>query len=129
MQQDGKLVDGQWSGAEWAPIFPVVAMPFVGMLKAKVKFLVLQFGTPSEEYLACLKANPNVVVVCTSNHQNRLGSQRALVHEMMTAGLNNPVVFAQMYKPQRQRGIPNGGRGRYERSDDGWTDRRRMAPE
>ena len=98
MQQDGKLVDGQWSGAEWAPIFPVVAMPFVGMLKAKVKFLVLQFGTPSEEYLACLKANPNVVVVCTSNHQNRLGSQRALVHEMMTAGLNNPVVFAQMYK-------------------------------
>ena len=98
MQQDGKLVDGQWSGAEGAPIFPVVAMPFVGMLKAKVKFLVLQFGTPSEEYLACLKANPNVVVVCTSNHQNRLGSQRALVHEMMTAGLNNPVVFAQMYK-------------------------------
>ena len=98
MQQDGKLIDGQWSGAEWAPIFPVVAMPFVGMLKAKVKFLVLQFGTPSEEYLACLKANPNVVVVCTSNHQNRLGSQRALVHEMMTAGLNNPVVFAQMYK-------------------------------
>ena len=98
MQQDGKLVDGQWSGAEWAPIFPVVAMPFVGMLKAKVKFLVLQFGTPSEEYLACLKANPNVVVVCTSNHQNRLGSQRALVHEMMTAGLNNPVVLAQMYK-------------------------------
>lgn len=98
MQQDGKLVDGQWSGAEWAPIFPVVAMPFVGMLKAKVKFLVLQFGTPSEEYLACLKANPNVVVVCTSNHQNRLGDQRALVHEMMTAGLNNPVVFAQMYK-------------------------------
>ncbi len=98
MQQDGKLVDGQWSRAEWAPIFPVVAMPFVGMLKAKVKFLVLQFGTPSEEYLACLKANPNVVVVCTSNHQNRLGSQRALVHEMMTAGLNNPVVFAQMYK-------------------------------
>ena len=98
MLQEGKLKDGQWSGAEWAPIFPVVAMPFVGMLEARVKFLVLQFGTPSEEYLACLKANPNVVVVCTSNHQNRLGSQRALVHEMMTAGLSNPVVFAQMYK-------------------------------
>ena len=33
-----------------------------------------------------------------SNHQNRLGEQRALVHEMMNASLLNPVVFAQMYR-------------------------------
>lgn len=80
------------------PIFPVTAMPFIGMVKADVKFLVVQFGTPAEEYIPCLKAHPEVVVVCTSNHQNRLGEQRALVHEMMTAGVKNPVVFAQMYK-------------------------------
>ena len=84
--------------ARFYPIFPVVAMPLVGMVKADLKFLVLQFGTPSEEYLACLKAHPEVVVVCTSNQQNRLGHQRALVHEMMLAGVENPVVFAQMYK-------------------------------
>ena len=80
------------------PIFPVTAMPFVSMVQAKLKFLVLQFGTPSDEYLACLKAHPEIVVVCVSNHQNRLGSQRALVHEMMIAGVYNPVVFAQMYR-------------------------------
>lgn len=80
------------------PIFPVTAMPFIGSVQAKVKFLVLQFGTPSEEYLACLKAHPEIVVVCVSNHQNRLGDQRALVHEMMNAGVSNPVVFAQMYR-------------------------------
>ena len=80
------------------PIYPVTAMPFVSMNEAKPKFLVLQFGTPSEEYLACLKSHPEIVVVCVSNHQNRLGSQRALVHEMMIAGVKNPVVFAQMYK-------------------------------
>lgn len=80
------------------PIYPVTAMPFVSMNEAKLKFLVLQFGTPSEEYLACLKSHPEIVVVCVSNHQNRLGSQRALVHEMMIAGVKNPVVFAQMYK-------------------------------
>ena len=80
------------------PIYPVTAMPFVSMNDAKLKFLVLQFGTPSEEYLACLKSHPEIVVVCVSNHQNRLGSQRALVHEMMIAGVKNPVVFAQMYK-------------------------------
>ncbi len=80
------------------PIFPVTAMPFIGMIDAPLKFLVLKFGTPAEEYLACLKAHPEVVVVCTSTHQNRLGEQRALVHEMMNAGVENPVVFAQMYK-------------------------------
>ncbi len=80
------------------PIFPVTAMPFVSMVQAKLKFLVLQFGTPADEYLACLKTHPEIVVVCVSNHQNRLGSQRALVHEMMTAGVENPVVFAQMYR-------------------------------
>ena len=80
------------------PIFPVTAMPFVSMVQAKLKFLVLQFGTPADEYLACLKTHPEIVVVCVSNHQNRLGSQRALVHEMIIAGVENPVVFAQMYR-------------------------------
>ncbi len=80
------------------PIFPVAAMPFVSMVQAEQKFLVLQFGTPADEYLACLKAHPEIVVVCVGNHQNRLGSQRALVHEMMIAGVKNPVVFAHMYR-------------------------------
>lgn len=84
--------------ATFYPIFPVTAMPFIGMVRADVKFLVVQFGTPSEEYIPCLKAHPEVVVVCMSNHQNKLGEQRALVHEMMTAGVDNPVVFAQMYR-------------------------------
>ena len=84
--------------SQLCPIFPVTAMPFVSMVQAKLKFLVLQFGTPADEYLACLKTHPEIVVVCVSNHQNRLGSQRALVHEMMIAGVENPVVFAQMYR-------------------------------
>lgn len=79
------------------PIFPVVAMPMLTMIQAPLKFLVLQYGTPSEEYIACLRHHPEVVVVCTSNHQNRLGEQRALIHEMMCAGITNPVVVAQMY--------------------------------
>ncbi|PTL33728.1 4-hydroxy-3-methylbut-2-en-1-yl diphosphate synthase [Prevotella sp. oral taxon 376] len=80
------------------PIFPINAMPFVGMVKAERKFLVLQFGTPAEEYISCLEANPEVVVVCMSNHANRTGEQRALVHEMMNAGLKNPVIFSEMYQ-------------------------------
>ena len=79
------------------PIFPAAAMPFISAIKAPLKFLVLQFGTPADEYLACLRLHPEVVVVCVSNHQNKLACQRALVSEMMQAGVTNPVVFAQMY--------------------------------
>ena len=79
------------------PIFPAPAMPFISAIKAPLKFLVLQFGTPADEYLACLRLHPEVVVVCISNHQNKLACQRALVSEMMQAGVTNPVVFAQMY--------------------------------
>lgn len=80
------------------PIFPTEAMPLIGMIKSELKFLVIRFGTPADEYTACLKAHPEVVVVAVSSHINRTGDQRALVHEMMNAGLTNPVVFAQMYR-------------------------------
>lgn len=80
------------------PIFPYNATPFISSIKADVKFLVLQLGAPSEEYLACLKAHPEVVVISVSNQQNKLGEQRALTHELWTNGLFNPVVFAQMYR-------------------------------
>ena len=80
------------------PIFPYNATPFITSIQSDVKFLVLQWGAPSEEYLACLRHHPEVVVVCVSNHQNRLGEQRALVHELMAAGITNPVVFCQMYR-------------------------------
>ena len=85
------------------PIFPYNAMPYIsaGPDTAPI-FLVLPYGSCAEEYKACLKANPNVVVVVPSQHQNRLGEQRALVHELMTEGIENPVVFAQAYKHSQQ---------------------------
>ena len=84
------------------PIFPYNTTPFISSVKADVKFLVLQLGAPSEEYLACLKAHPEVVVIAVSNQQNKLGEQRALTHELWTNGLFNPVVFAQMYRHSAQ---------------------------
>lgn len=80
------------------PIFPHNAIPFISLIDSPLKFLVLQFGATSDEYLACLRHHPEVVVICMSNHKNRLGEQRALVHELMQNGITNPVVFAQMYR-------------------------------
>ncbi len=80
------------------PIYPYNATPFISYDNSKLKFLVLQFGAPSDEYISCLKHHPEIVVVCVSNHQNRLGDQRALVHEFMSNDIHNPVVFCQMYR-------------------------------
>ena len=84
------------------PIFPHSAMPLISSVNAQQKFLVLQYGVPVEEYTACLKAHPEVVVVCMSSHRNRLGEQRALVHEMMNHGVENPVIFCQMYSHSQE---------------------------
>lgn len=85
------------------PIFPYNAMPYISAVPDTAPiFLVLPYGSCAEEYKACLKANPNVVAVVPSQHQNRLGEQRALVHELMAEGIENPVVFAQAYKHSQQ---------------------------
>jgi len=79
------------------PIFPYNAMPFIASVESAIKFLVLPFGSNREEYQACLKSHPEVVVVSISNHQNRLGTQRAFVHDLMNSGITNPVIFAETY--------------------------------
>ena len=84
------------------PIFPYNAVPFISSVKAEAKFLVLPYGADSDEYLACLKGHPEVVVVSMSNNKNKLGEQRALTHELMTAGLFNPVVYCQMYRHSQE---------------------------
>ena len=88
-----------WDGTpNTYPIFPYNAVPFMSGYPLIPKFLVMQYGVDAEEYVTCLMNHPEVVVVCVSHHANRLGEQRALVHEMMRAGLRNPVVFCQSYR-------------------------------
>ena len=92
-----------WDGTpNTYPVFPYNAIPFMSSYPLIPKFLVMQYGVDAEEYVTCLMNHPEVVVVCVSHHQNRLGEQRALVHEMMRAGLRNPVVFCQAYRHSQE---------------------------
>ena len=84
------------------PAFPYNQLPLVSTVHAPLKFLFLPFGAPSDEYLACLKQHPEIVVISQSNHQNRLGEQRALIHELMCNGLLNPVVVFQHYQHSQE---------------------------
>ena len=92
-----------WDGTpNTYPVFPYNAIPFLSSYPLIPKFLVMQYGVDAEEYVTCLMNHPEVVVVCVSHHQNRLGEQRALVHEMMRAGLRNPIVFCQAYRHSQE---------------------------
>ena len=93
-----------WSGEEGTyPAFSSYGdgsanmLPFISMCSAPLKFLFVTYATLTDEVMACLKYHPEVVVVSQSNHQNRLGEHRALVHYLMRHGLQNPVVFFQHY--------------------------------
>ena len=59
----------------------------------------------NDEALACLKYHPEIVLVAQSNHPNRLGEQRALVHQLMQEGLSNPVVFFQHYAEEEKENL------------------------
>lgn len=79
------------------PAFKGDQLPFLGSCNASLKFLFITYMGLNDEAVACLKYHPEVVLISQSNHPNRLGEQRALVHQMMQEGLKNPVVFFEHY--------------------------------
>ena len=78
-------------------MFTPDSLMFAAPCKARMKFLFLSYLALNEEVKAYLRQDPNVVVIAQSNHANRLGEQRALVHELWREGLETPVVFFQQY--------------------------------
>ena len=92
-----------WEGKPdtW-PAFKGDQLPFVSSCNAALKFLFITYMGLNDEALACLKYHPEIVLVAQSNHPNRLGEQRALVHQLMQEGLSNPVVFFQHYAEEEK---------------------------
>ena len=93
------IVDADiWDGTDntW-PAFKGDQLPFLTGCTASLKFLFITYMGLNEEALACLKYHPEVVLIVQSNHPNRLGEQRALPHQLMCEGLQNPVIYFQHY--------------------------------
>lgn len=87
-----------WQGEEGTyPAFNHQQLPLMGGCNASLKFLFLTYMALTDEAIACLKYHPEVVVVSQSNHPNRLGEHRALIHQLDNEGLQNPVVEFQHY--------------------------------
>lgn len=101
------IVDADvWEGKPdtW-PAFKGDQLPFVSSSNAALKFLFITYMGLNDEALACLKYHPEIVLIVQSNHPNRLGEQRALVHQLMQEGLSNPVVFFQHYAEEEKENL------------------------
>lgn len=89
----------QWEGKENTyPAFNYMQMEEMKSSNAEMKFLFMPFIMLSAELTDYLKTVKNVVLVSQSNHPNRLGEHRALVHQLMEAGCETPVIFFQHYQ-------------------------------
>ena len=95
----GYIVDAnRWDGSENTfPAFNDQCLMDLNLCPAKVKFLFTPYAGLDAEAVACLRLHPETVVIAQSNHANRPGELRALVHQLMREKLQNPVVFLQFY--------------------------------
>ncbi|MCF2594170.1 4-hydroxy-3-methylbut-2-en-1-yl diphosphate synthase [Bacteroides caecigallinarum] len=96
----GYIVDANvWNGEEGTyPAFNTQQIIGLHQIQSDVKFLFTTYMGLNEEVTACLRLHPEVVIIAQSNHPNRLGEYRGLVHQLTRQGLNNPVIFFQMYE-------------------------------
>ena len=93
------IIDGnQWKGEEqtW-PAFNFNQLDLLQNCKCELKFFFLTYMGLNDDVIQCLKNHPEVVLISQSNHPNRLGEHRALIHQLQVEGLTHPVVFFQHY--------------------------------
>lgn len=94
------IVDAaQWDGSpNLYPAFNYKQLIELHACPSPAKFLFINYLGLNEEAMACLRLHPEVILVAQSNHQNRLGEFRGIAHQLMNAGLKNPIVFFQFYQ-------------------------------
>lgn len=96
----GYIVDANvWTGEEGTyPAFNTQQIIGLHHTNTDMKFLFTTYMGLNEEAVSCLRLHPETVIIAQSNHPNRLGEYRGLVHQLMNQGLQNPVIFFQMYE-------------------------------
>lgn len=96
----GYIVDADVWREDMEDVFPAfnpTMLPFFGQCKASVKFMFATFLSLNDELKAALRVHRDIVLVVQSNHANRLGEQRAFIHELWREGFTHPVVVMQHY--------------------------------
>ena len=89
----------RWEGEEntW-PAFNYEQRAEIEDCSAELKFLFIPYMALTDEMVGFIKLHPEIVVISQSNHPNRIGEHRALVHQFMNEDITNPVIFFQHYQ-------------------------------
>lgn len=80
------------------PYFIASEMEELKEYTCALKFIRLEYLDLTDRMLEILKADKTVVVVLSTRHRNGVGSQRAAMHKLMTAGCDVPVVLHRDYR-------------------------------
>lgn len=96
----GYIVDADaWTGEENTfPAYNPNVLFTMAACPAPLKFLFLSYAGLNDEVKACLRHRPETVIIAQSNHPNRTGELRALVHELWNENIPTPVIFFQHYQ-------------------------------
>lgn len=96
----GYIVDADaWTGEENTfPAYNPNVLFTMAACPAPLKFLFLSYAGLNDEVKACLRHHPETIVIAQSNHPNRTGELRALVHELWNENIPTPVIFFQHYQ-------------------------------
>ena len=79
------------------PVFDVKDMENLNSCPASTKFLRLDYTCLNQSIFDLLKANPETVILLTTNHINRFGEQHAFVMRLMKEAVKNPLIIQQSY--------------------------------
>lgn len=98
------IVDGnRWKGeAHTWPAFNFNQLDLMQACECELKFLFTPYMGLNDEIIHYLKSHPEVVLISQSNHPNRLGEHRALVHQLQVEKLTHPVVLFQHYHEEEE---------------------------
>jgi (E)-4-hydroxy-3-methylbut-2-enyl-diphosphate synthase len=79
------------------PVFNPSQLDDIKLYSSKIKFIRITYPDLSNELIEFLKSRTDVVLLLNSNHQNKVGEQRAFFHALLNASCTNPVVLCQSY--------------------------------
>ena len=79
------------------PYFIASEIEEIKKFNSPLKFIRLTYNDLTNRTLEILKQEQTVVVVLSTHHRNGVGSQRAAMHKLMTAGCDVPVVLHREY--------------------------------
>ena len=77
---------------------PVVLPSDAPYSDSSVRFVPISFGTLTEQTVRMLMEDKSTVAILSSYHDNPLGEMRAVVHLLMAAGCDVPLIFRRDYR-------------------------------